>query len=133
MDPLGLAAQCGGPTKQQNNKVPSGLALGSVIVGKGNQNDFRKMSDNELLKYEINAHEEKSNLVGKRNVSKYDIYRSKSTGDLYVAQKGIPRGSELQPVNMRISGGSLYNVAPGELIPDLPVDELPIDFPDLPL
>ncbi len=91
------------------------------------------MSDKELKKQGIVAHDEKEGVVGEKNVSRYDIYKEKSTGDLYVAQKGLPRGSELQPLNLRIDkSGKMYEVSPGVKIPD-DIIELPFEFPDLPL
>ncbi|ETS33333.1 filamentous hemagglutinin family [Photorhabdus khanii NC19] len=57
-----------------------------------------KMADDKYLKNNgIDAHELKSDVVGKKNISKYDIYVNKETGELWVFRKGgtgegIPTG-----------------------------------------
>ncbi|MRT58238.1 hypothetical protein GJV11_19175 [Enterobacteriaceae bacterium RIT693] len=57
-----------------------------------------KMADDKYLKKNgIDAHELKSEIVGKKNISKYDIYIDKETGELWIFRKGgtgegIPTG-----------------------------------------
>ncbi|WP_229001199.1 polymorphic toxin type 33 domain-containing protein [Photorhabdus aegyptia] len=69
---------------------------------KNGQNEHKpsniKMADDKYLKQNgIDAHELKSDVVGKKNISKYDIYVNKETGELWVFRKGgtgegIPTG-----------------------------------------
>ncbi|PQQ22543.1 hypothetical protein C6H66_23140 [Photorhabdus hindustanensis] len=54
---------------------------------KNGQNEHKpsniKMADDKYLKQNgIDAHELKSDVVGKKNISKYDIYVNKETGEL---------------------------------------------------
>ncbi|WP_083451851.1 hemagglutinin repeat-containing protein [Photorhabdus heterorhabditis] len=60
---------------------------------KNGQNEHKpsniKMADDKYLKQNgIDAHELKSDVVGKKNISKYDIYVNKETGELWVFRKG---------------------------------------------
>lgn len=55
------------------------------------------VKDSYLKKNNIDAHQLKGDVVGKKNISKYDIYKDKDSGQLFVYKKGgkgegIPTG-----------------------------------------
>ena len=63
--------------------------------------NINKVSDAYLKKKGINAHQVKSDVVGKKNYAQYDIYLDKDTGELWVFKKGgkgegIPTGISIR-------------------------------------
>ena len=50
--------------------------------------DIKMVKDNYLKQKGFDAHEIKESIVGKKNISKFDIYVDKDTGQLWVYRKG---------------------------------------------
>jgi len=69
-----------------------------LTVKEGN---FVKLSDNYLTNtLKLDPEEIKADIVGKNNISKYDLYENKNTGGVYVFKKG--GSGEGQPTGIKI-------------------------------
>lgn len=49
---------------------------------------LKKIDDKYLKKQGIDAHELKSDFVGNKNISKYDLYVETETGEIFIYRKG---------------------------------------------
>ncbi|WP_051515133.1 RHS repeat-associated core domain-containing protein, partial [Fervidicella metallireducens] len=85
--------------KVSNIKFPkigtskSSFGKKSVGAAQYQPTSIKMVKDNYLKKNGIDAHKLKAEVVGKNNVSKYDIYVDKDTGQLWVyRKKGIGEG-----------------------------------------
>ncbi|CAH8721532.1 polymorphic toxin type 33 domain-containing protein [Paenibacillus melissococcoides] len=70
-------------------RAPSGGGGGSSSKSMSEApKNINLVKDNYLKKNNIDAHQLKGDVVGKKNISKYDIYKDKDSGQLFVYKKG---------------------------------------------
>ena len=84
-------AYCGSVTVSAAANAASNvmkIVNGNGGGGGGDGPNFKLIKDNYLKKNGIDAHELKSDFVGNKNISKYDLYQDTNTGEIYIFQKG---------------------------------------------
>ncbi len=88
------------PQAGDNNTFASGKEDDSA--GQNVKGNIEKISDKQLEKLGIDAHELKKDFLGKKaKISEYDIYKNKDTGELEILKKGgkgegIPTGERFK-------------------------------------
>jgi hypothetical protein len=94
----------------------SGLPFITGLYGGivGDPGAFKKPSKGYIRRLGIDAHAEKTDVIGSDGIAHYDIYKEKETGDFYVGPKTLRPNDELQPLNIRDVGGTaVYGLPPG--------------------
>jgi hypothetical protein len=82
-------------------------------VGIIDPRDLYKPGDAWLERFHVDPHAIKEDLVGKQQMARFDIWRSKSSGDLYVGPKqGGGSGYDYKPTYIRIRDGKRTNLPP---------------------
>jgi len=74
----------------KKNGIPSTLTDEEIAAANkvDLQMSLKKIDDKFLKKQGIDAHELKTDFVGNKNISKYDLYVETDTGEIFIYQKG---------------------------------------------
>lgn len=83
------ATKTEGETQVERGKTDSGATNDGKSASASVKGSIEKVSDKQLEKLGIDAHELKKDFLGKKaKISEYDIYKNKDTGELELYKKG---------------------------------------------